>query len=66
MPPYLSVNINGVKCMKFFIFTKYISHKKEIKVNNLTPYIAYIINNLGFSSILIFWDVVIQCPLTCP
>ena len=29
--------MNGVKCMIFFIFLLYISHKKEIKVNNLTP-----------------------------
>ena len=28
--------MNGVKCTKLF-FSKYISHKKEIKVNNLTP-----------------------------
>ena len=36
MQPNLSVNIKlGQKC-EYFIFSKYISRKKEIKVNNLT------------------------------
>ena len=29
--------MNGVKCILIFTKLKYISHKKEIKVNNLTP-----------------------------
>ena len=35
MQPNLSVNIEWGQ-MYVFIFSKYISHKKEIKVNNLT------------------------------
>ena len=121
------MNIKWGQMYEFFIFSKYISHKKEIKVNNLTldygqnlvyplivlkfdpklpilfkksqnlpkisskmhfqlhiilfaldniqnlgivlilySRIAYILNSLGFSSILIFGGGVIQCLLTCP
>ena len=38
MPPNLSVNIyEWGQMYKILIFSKYISNKKEIKVNNLTP-----------------------------
>ena len=40
MSPIVSVTLeNEVKCMQFLslLFSKYISHKKEIRVNNLTP-----------------------------
>ena len=37
MQPNLSVNIEWGQIYVNFIFSKYISHKKEIKVNNLTP-----------------------------
>ena len=37
MPPHLSVNIEWGQMNEILIFTKHISHKKEIKVNNLTP-----------------------------
>ena len=36
MQPNLSVNIQWGQMYEYFIFNKYISHKKEIKVNNLT------------------------------
>ena len=36
MQPNLSVNIKWGHMYEYFIFSKYISHKKEIKVNNLT------------------------------
>ena len=36
MQPNLSVNIKWGQMYGYFIFSKYISHKKEIKVNNLT------------------------------
>ena len=36
MQPNLSVNIEWGQMYVNFIFSKYISHKKEIKVNNLT------------------------------
>ena len=37
MQPNLSVNKKWGQMYENFIFSKYISHKKEIKVNNLTP-----------------------------
>ena len=36
MQPNVSVNIKWGHKYEYFIFSKYISHKKEIKVNNLT------------------------------
>ena len=36
MQPNLSVNIKWGQMYEYFIFSKYISHKKEIKINNLT------------------------------
>ena len=36
MQPHLSVNIEWGQMYVNFIFSKYISHKKEIKVNNST------------------------------
>ena len=36
MQPNLSVNIKWGQMYKYFIFSKYISHKKEKKVKNLT------------------------------
>ena len=36
MQPHLSVNIEWDEMYVNFIFSKYISHKKDIKVNNLT------------------------------
>ena len=36
MQPNLSVNIKWGQMYEYLIFSKYISHKKEIKVNNLT------------------------------
>ena len=36
MQSNLSVNIKWDHTYEYFIFSKYISHKKEIKVNNLT------------------------------
>ena len=36
MQPNLSANIEWGQMYVNFIFSKYISHKKEIKVNNLT------------------------------
>ena len=37
MPPNLSVNILVGQMYTILIFSKHISHKNEIKVNNLTP-----------------------------
>ena len=36
MQPNLSVNITCCQMYEHFIFSKYICHKKEIKVNHLT------------------------------
>ena len=36
MQPNLSVNIKWGQMYEYFIFSKYICHKKEIKVNHLT------------------------------
>ena len=36
MQPNLSVNIKWGQMYEYLIFSKYISHKKGIKVNNLT------------------------------
>ena len=36
MQPNLSVNKKLGQMYEYFIFSKYISHKKGIKVNNLT------------------------------
>ena len=36
MIPNLSVNIKWGQMYEYFISSKYSSHKKEIKVNNLT------------------------------
>ena len=36
MQPNVSVNIKWGQMYEYLIFSKYISHKKEIKVNNLT------------------------------
>ena len=36
MQPNLTVNIKWGQMCKYFIFSKYISRKKEIKVSNLT------------------------------
>ena len=36
MQPNMSVSIKWGQMYEYFIFSKYISHKKEIKVNNLT------------------------------
>ena len=37
MQPNLSVNIKWGQMYEHFSFSKYISHRKEIKVNNMTP-----------------------------
>ena len=37
MPPNLSLNIKRGQMYEIVIFSKYISHKKEIKVNSLFP-----------------------------
>ena len=37
MPPYLSVNNEWCQMYEILIFSKHISHKKEIKVKNVTP-----------------------------
>ena len=36
MQPNMSMNIKWGQVYEYFIFSKYISHKKEINVNNLT------------------------------